>query len=38
MGGGAAGRPVTSPKWSPSWILPKIGNQVKTTRNGDFCK
>ena len=36
MGGGAAGGPVTAPKWSPSWILPRIRNQVKTARNGDF--
>ena len=32
MGGGAAGGPVTSPKWSPSWILPRIRNQVKTAK------
>ena len=36
MGGGAAGGPVTSPKWSPSWILPRIRYQVKTATNGDF--
>ena len=23
-------------KWPPSWILPRIRNQVKTARNGDF--
>ena len=22
--------------WPPSWILPRIGNQVKTARNGNF--
>ena len=25
-----------SPSWPPPWILPRIGNQVKTVRNGDF--
>ena len=24
------------PSWSPCWILPRIGNQVKTVRNGNF--
>ena len=23
-------------QWSPSWILPRIRNQVKTARNGNF--
>ena len=23
-------------QWSPSWILPRIRNQVKTGRNGGF--
>ena len=40
MGGGAAGglwhHQQWSPSWPPSWILPRIRNQVKTTRNGDF--
>ena len=36
MGGGAAGDLWRHQQWSPSWILPRIGNQVKTTRNGDF--
>ena len=40
MGGGAAGglwrHQQWSPPWPPSWILPRIRNQVKTTRNGDF--
>ena len=25
-----------SPSWVPSWILPRIGNQDKTARNGNF--
>ena len=40
MVGGAAGgllRPQQwSPSWRPSWILPRIRNQVKTARNGYF--
>ena len=24
------------PSWPPSWILPRIRNQVKTARNGNF--
>ena len=36
MGGGAAGDLWRDLQWSPSLILPRIGNQVKTTRNGDF--
>ena len=33
MGGNALWR---HQQWSPSWILPRIRNQVKTGRNGDF--
>ena len=36
MGGGAAGGLWRHQQWSPSWILPRIRNQVKTARNGDF--
>ena len=40
MGGGAAGglwrNQQWTPSWPPSWILPKIRNQVKSARNGDF--
>ena len=36
MGGGAAGWPVTSPTMVAILILPRIRNQVKTARNGDF--
>ena len=36
MGGDAAGGLWRHQKWSPSWILPRIGNQVKTARNGKF--
>ena len=36
MGGGAAGGLWCHQQWSPSWILPRIRNQVKTARNGDF--
>ena len=25
-----------SPSWLPPWLLPRMGNQVKTARNGDF--
>ena len=28
MGGGAAGGPWRHQQWSPSWILPRIRNQV----------
>ena len=37
MGGGAAGGLCRHQQWSPSWppscILPRIRNQVKTSRN-----
>ena len=40
MGGGAAGGlwhyQQWSPFWLPSWILPRIRNQVKTVINGNF--
>ena len=40
IGGGDAGglwhHQQWSPSWPPSWILPRIRNQVKTARNGDF--
>ena len=36
MGGGAAGGLLRHQQWSPSWILPVIGNRVKTARNGNF--
>ena len=40
MGGGAAGglwrHQQWSPSWPPSWIFPRIANQVKTARNGNF--
>ena len=40
MGGGAAGGLWRHRQWSPSvppsWILPRIRNQVKTARNGNF--
>ena len=41
MGGGAAGGlPASdqqwSPSWPPSWILPRIRNQIKTARNSKF--
>ena len=40
MGGGAAGglwhHQRWSPFWLPSWILPRIRNQVKTAINGNF--
>ena len=36
MGGNAAGGLWRHQQWSPSWILPRIGNQVKTARNGNF--
>ena len=36
MGGGAVGGLRRHQQWSPSWILPKIQNQVKTARNGIF--
>ena len=38
MGGGTAGDPWRHQQWSssrpPSWISPRIKNQVKTARNG----
>ena len=40
MGDGAAGGLWRHQQWSPSvppsWILPRIRNQVKTARNGNF--
>ena len=36
MGGGAAGGLCRHQDWLPSWILPRIRNQVKTARIGDF--
>ena len=40
MDGGTAGglwrHHQWSPPWPPSWILPRIRNQVKTARNGKF--
>ena len=40
MGGGAAGglwrHQEWSPSWPPSWILPRIRNQVKIAVNGSF--
>ena len=27
-----------SPSWPPSWVLPRIENQVKTARNGNFLR
>ena len=40
MGGGAAGglrrHQQWTPSWPPSWILPRIRNQVKTARNGNL--
>ena len=40
MGGAAAGglwrHQQWLPSWPPSWILPRIRNQVKTARNGNF--
>ena len=36
MGGEAAGGLLRHQQWSPSWILPRIENQVKTARNGNF--
>ena len=39
MNGGAAGGLRRDQEWSascpPSWILPRIRNQVKTARNGN---
>ena len=35
-GGGTAGDLWRHQKWSPSWILLRIRNQVKTAKNGDF--
>ena len=41
MGGGAAGglwrQQQWSPSWLPFWILPRIRNQVKTSRLVIFC-
>ena len=36
MGGGTAGSLYRHQQWSPSWILPRIRNQVKTARNSNF--
>ena len=36
MGGGAAGGLWRCQKWSPSWILPRNWNLVKTERIGNF--
>ena len=36
MGSGATGGLWRHQKWSQSWILPRIRNQVKTARNGNF--
>ena len=36
MGGGAAGGLRSHKQWSPSWILPRIRNHVKTVTNGNF--
>ena len=36
MGGGAAGGLSRHQQWSPSWILSRIRNQVKTGTHGDF--
>ena len=36
MDGGAAGGLRRHQQWSPSWILPRIENPVKTARNGKF--
>ena len=35
MNGGAAGGLWRHRQWSPSWILPRIRNLVKTARNGN---
>ena len=37
MGGGAAGGLWRHQQWSPSWILPRIRNQVKTAKKVIFC-
>ena len=36
MGVGAAGGLWHHQQWSPSWILPRIRNQVKIAINGNF--
>ena len=36
MGVGAAGGLWRHQQWSPSWILPRIRNQVKIAINGNF--
>ena len=36
MGGGAAGGLWRHQQWSPSWILLRIRNQLRTARNGNF--
>ena len=36
MGGGAAGGLWRHQQCSPSWILPRIRNQVNTPRNSNF--
>ena len=37
MGSGAAGGLWYHQQWSPSWILPRIRNQVKTAGMVIFC-
>ena len=37
MGCGAAGGLWRHQQWSSPWILPRIRNQVKTSRNAHFC-
>ena len=36
VGGGATGGLWRHQQWSPSWILPRIRNQVKIAINGNF--
>ena len=36
MGGGTAGGLWRYQQWSPSWILTRTRNEVKTARNGNF--
>ena len=36
MGGGPAGDLWRQQRWSPSWILPRTRDQVKTARNNKF--
>ena len=37
MGGGATGGLIRHQQWSPSWILPRIRNQVKTAEILIIC-